>query len=86
MYCEKEFFRVDVRLPSVVQTPRRKAKMKNGENTTTPCKTTVRNKYRETKQQQIDVNTKPNKESFSRLALVQLWGRGKILQNFFPSP
>ena len=33
MYCEKEFFRVDVRLPSVVQTPRRKAKMKNGENT-----------------------------------------------------
>ena len=33
MYCEKEFFRVDVRLPSVVQTQRRKAKMKNGENT-----------------------------------------------------
>ena len=33
MYCEKEFFRVDVRLPSVVQTPRRKTKMKNGENT-----------------------------------------------------
>ena len=32
MYCEKEFFRVDVSLPSVVQTPRRKAKMKNGEN------------------------------------------------------
>ena len=32
MYCEKEFFRVDVRLPSVVQTPRRKAKMKKGEN------------------------------------------------------
>lgn len=33
MYCEKEFFRVDVRLPSVVQTPSRKAKKKNGENT-----------------------------------------------------
>lgn len=32
MYCEKEFFRVDVSLPSVVQTPRRKAKMKNGKN------------------------------------------------------
>ena len=28
----KKNFRVDVRLPSVVQTPRRKAKMKNGEN------------------------------------------------------